>query len=401
MSWWDKFKKSLTSSQRYPLALGFTSYQGEVSEAQALALSVVYRCVDLISNSVAQLPIELLSNDKKRINNDLAYMLNCEPDSVLDRFSFLKVITASVLLTGNGFAIIERDLSNRVKALRYVPSEQVQIQAEINELGLRTAIYYIVNGKAYESENVLHFKNYSYDGVVGVSTLSHAAGSLELARDSESSARGFFRNGCNLGGILSAEGMLNQKQKEDLKDSWERAFSAATGKLNGVAVLEGGLTYQPITVNPVDAQLLETRKYSVVDLCRFFGVSPTKAFDLSKSSYSTIEAESLAFLTDTLQPILSKMECEFARKVLTRDERRQMTVKFNTSVLLRTDKSSLASYFNTLFQIGVLSQNEIRGTLDLPPIADGDRHFVQLNMAGADTSTEIKSETKAKENGEE
>ena len=76
------------------------------------------------------------------------------------------------------------------------------------------------------------------------------------------------------------------------------------------------MDFQPITVNPADAQLLETRQFNVIDICRFFGVSPVKAFDLSKSSYSTVEATQLAFLTDTLSPLLEKIELEFERKLV-------------------------------------------------------------------------------------
>ena len=103
---------------------------------------------------------------------------------------------------------------------------------------------------------------------------------------------------------------LTGKQKVDLKTSWQTAFSPTTGTPNGVAVLEGNMDFQPITVNPADAQLLETRQFNVIDICRFFGVSPVKAFDLSKSSYSTVEATQLAFLTDTLSPLLEKIELE-------------------------------------------------------------------------------------------
>jgi len=148
-----------------------------------------------------------------------------------------------------------------------------------------------------------------------------------------------------------------------------------------VAVLEGNMDFEPITVNPSDAQLLETRQFNVIDVCRFFGVSPVKAFDLSNSSYSTVEATQLAFLTDTLSPLLEKIELEFERKLYKPSERNSIDVRFDTSVLLRADKASLASYYSTLFQIGTITPNEIRKALDLPAIKDGDHTFVQVNVA--------------------
>lgn len=116
------------------------------------------------------------------------------------------------------------------------------------------------------------------------------------------------------------------------------AFNPNYGSPNGVAVLEGNFTFEPITVNPSDAQLLETRQFNVVDICRFFGVSPVKAFDLSKSSYSTVEATELAFLTDTLSPLLEKIELEFERKLYKPNEKDSIDVRFDTAMLLRADK---------------------------------------------------------------
>ena len=134
----------------------------------------------------------------------------------------------------------------------------------------------------------------------------------------------------------------------------------------------------PAYIGPVDAQLLETRQFNVIDICRFFGVSPVKAFDLTNSSYSTVEATQLAFLTDTLAPLLEKIELEFERKLYKPSERRNIEVKFDTSALLRADKTSLAEYYNKLFQIGAVTVNEIRKALDLPAIDNGDKSFVQV-----------------------
>lgn len=105
-----------------------------------------------------------------------------------------------------------------------------------------------------------------------------------------------------------------------------------------MCVLEGNMDFSPITVSPSDAQLLETRQFNVIDICRFFGVSPVKAFDLSKSSYSTVEATELAFLTDTLAPLLEKIELEFERKLYKPSEKDSIDVRFDTATLLRADK---------------------------------------------------------------
>lgn len=132
------------------------------------------------------------------------------------------------------------------------------------------------------------------------------------------------------------------------------------------------MSYQPITVNPSDAELLESRRYSVVDICRFFGVSPVKAFDLTNSSYSTVEATQLAFLTDTLAPLMVKLESEFQRKIFKPSELGYIEVHFDQTKLLSADLTSKAQYYNTLYQIGCITPNEIRKELNLSHLENGD-----------------------------
>jgi phage portal protein, HK97 family len=201
-----------------------------------------------------------------------------------------------------------------------------------------------------------------------------------LASDAEANAQGFFRGGANVAGILKSSSPMTSKQKEGLKQSWNSAFNGVTGTPNGVAVLDADLSFQAVQINPADSQLLETRAFNVVDICRFFGVSPVKAFDLSKSSYNTIEQMQLAFLTDTLQPLIEKFEEEFKRKIFKPSEIDNIDVRFSTAPLLRADKQSLAQYYSTLFQIGVITPNEIRKELDFGELADGNESFVQVNV---------------------
>ena len=351
---------------------------------KAMLLSTVYRCVEVISDSVAQLPLEPYKMDSKgykiKFTSHPTYkLLNKEPNSKMSRFTFMKTLIVSTLLKGNGYAYIERDELGNAKALHFIPSEFVTI---LTPTTIKDNIAYSVVGinKTVESCNMIHILNFSYDGITGVSTLAHAKNTLGLSVDSESHAAGFFKGGANLAGILKINSTINTKQKEELKRSWQIAFSPSVGTPNGVAVLEGNMDFQPITVNPSDAQLLETREFNVIDICRFFGVSPVKAFDLSKSSYSTVEATELAFLTDTLAPLLEKIELEFERKLYKPSERDSIDVRFDTSSLLRAHKAALASYYNTLFNIGVISPNEIRRQLDLPAIENGDETFVQVNI---------------------
>ncbi len=353
------------------------------STDKSMLLSTVYRCIEVVSDSVAQLPLEPYRIDsqgyKIKLTSHPTYkLLNKEPNPRMTRFTFIKSLIVSTLLKGNGYAYIDRDAKGDAIGLHFIPADLVTV---IRPKSLRESVSYSIVGLGkVESKDMIHILNFSYDGVEGVSTLRHARNTLGLAVDSEAHAAGFFKGGANLAGVLKVESNLTEAQKRGLKTSWQMAFSPSTGTPNGVAILEGNMDFQPITVNPADAQLLETRQFNVVDICRFFGVSPVKAFDLSKSSYSTVEATNLSFLTETLSPLLEKIELEFERKLYKPSEKDSIDVRFDTATLLRADKQSLAAYYNTLFNIGVVSPNDIRKQLDLPAIEGGDNTFVQVNI---------------------
>ena len=357
---------------------------GMYNTGRAMLLSAVYRCVDVISDAVAQLPIEpyMIDSDgyKVKLVDHPAYnVLNFEPNEKMSRFTFIKTLIVSTLLRGNGYAYIQRDNNGDVKALHYIDASRVVINEESDGSITYTISQNNFNRKVSDKD-IIHIINFTYDGLHGVSTLQHAKNTLGLSSDSEAHASGFFKGGANLAGILNVNSSLTENQKIKLKQSWQQAFGTNSGTPNGVAVLEGNMQYTPITVSPQESQLLETRKFNVTDICRFFGVSPTKAFDLSNSSYSTVEAAQLAFLTDTLAPLLEKIELELERKLFKPNEKFKIDVRFDTSVLLRTDKEAESAYYNKMFYMGVFSINELRQKIDLPPIKDGDIHFLQSNM---------------------
>ena len=398
-----KKKKPETEERNYLFDSLTYNSKGGYTTNKAMLLSTVYRCVDVISDSVAQLPLEPYLIDSsgyktKYTDHPTYYLLNREPNQNMSRFTFIKTLIVSVLLKGNGYAYIERDNNGNVQSLQFIEADYVTAFTTGNKL------MYSITGfnTLVEPINMIHILNFSYNGIDGISTLAHAKLTLGLSTDSEAHAAGFFKGGANLAGILKIQGTLTGKQKTDLKTSWQTAFSPSTGTPNGVAVLEGNMDFQPITVSPSDAQLLETREFNVIDICRFFGVSPVKAFDLSKSSYSTVEATQLSFLTDTLSPLLEKIELEFERKLYKPSEKDGIEVRFDTSVLLRADKDSLATYYNTLFQIGAITPNEIRKALDLPPLSDGDKTFVQVNVQPLEYAVQNNKNTEltTNENGE-
>jgi HK97 family phage portal protein len=137
------------------------------------------------------------------------------------------------------------------------------------------------------------------------------------------------------------------------------------------------MKYSQLSANNVDSQLLETRKFNVIDIARFFGISPTKLFDYTNSSYATVEATQLAFLTDTLTPILEKFELEFERKMFLPFEQTFIDVKFDTTNILRLDITAQTNYYKTLYTI---TPNEVRADILKEPLEGSDHAFMQGAM---------------------
>lgn len=393
MAFKDLFKKKevrADSANSAPSILGgylayncMSSYQ----QNQAMLLSTVYRCVDLLSNSISELPVVVnkVNSDGYKVNDSshiVFSLLNKKPSNRMNKNTFLRLLVINMLLTGNAYAYIKRDNQGQIKELQFIPSDYVNIHSR----HILDDVTYTINGikGVIESKDLLHFINIpDHDGIRGLSVLSYARKTLTLGFDEISSADAFFRSGNNKSGILKSDRPITEEQEQQILSRWQQTFGTSNGvNTSGVVVLKPGLEYQDIQTSPADAELLESRKFTVLEICRFFGCAPSMVFDNSNNSYSSVEAENLAFLTHTISPLLDKIETELNNKLWSEAEAIQgYQVRFDTSVLMRTDKQALASYYSSMFNLGVLSPNEIRRELDMSPIEGGDEHYMQVNIS--------------------
>lgn len=352
-------------------------------DVKPMSLSTVYRCVAVISESVAMLPIVLyeVSGEAMRkltaLDHPLVSVLNSAPDSRMTRYTFLQAIVRSMLLRGNGFAYIER--KRGAVSLIFLHPDDVEMIKKKGDNG-QPYLVYKVKGfeRLLDASEVLHFINLSDNGLVGESVLEHARRSLNIAGNAEGQAENYYNGDGMPSGILSIASRMTAEQKEANYKAWKDRMTNNPG---GVMILEGTTqSYTPINISAADRQLLEVRSFSVQDICRFFGCSPVKAFDLTHSSYSTVEALQLEFLTDTLQPMLTNIEMELHRKLFYGADAAKYAIKFNTGELLRADKSSQAQYFSQLVQLGLMTPNEARIELNLPPMKGGNALYMQGAM---------------------
>lgn len=386
------FKKKNKEETRsyYTDALLYNSYT-TYSSSYAMRLSAVYRAVQLISDSIAMLPINvsLYKDGYKEVDtsNILNYILNIKPNRLMSRYTLIKLLIQDVILNGNGYAIIHRDEKGNCIELEYCKATDVQIN--YNEV--TKELYYNVNYKLEKIEdcNMIHLVKHSTDGINGISVLANAINTLQLSKDIDNQSANFFKSGCALNGIIKVNTTLTEQQKQQIKSSWNSAQNGG-----GLAVLQGNMDYQQISVNAADAQLLESRNYQISDIARFFGLSPVLLGDLSKSSYSTLEQTQLQFLSQTLQPYITMLEQEFTRKIFRPSQSGKFFVDWNEKELLRTDKQSVANYYVTLLQNGLMTANEIRKEMGYPEIEGGNNTVMQAQYLSQQVLNENNKQVK-------
>lgn len=365
-----------------------TSY----TAAKAMKLSTVYRCVNLISDSIASLPIIPYTYKRngeitnwKYINYDENYynLLNIQPNGLMSANTFKKLLVVNMLLKGNAYVLIDRNKTGLILNLILLNSDYIEPKIMNDDL-----VYFDnYNKKSYDKTQIIHLLNYTTNGILGYSTITHAATTLGISYNSEEHTSNFFKGGASLAGILRpiAGVNINTAKATAAKDAFINALNSdLNGTSNSIVVLDSGLEYQPITISPKDAQLLESRQFNVIDVCRFFGVPPTMAFS-ETGKFSTAEQQQLDFLNTTLTPLLEKIENEFFRKLYLQSEWNYSDLKFDTENLMRTDANTRADYYTKLFRVGGYTINEIRERLNGGfPVSGGNRCFIEVNLQPSD-----------------
>lgn len=345
------------------------------SKNTALSLSTVYSAVNLISDAIACLPITIKAHNKEGVSElDQHPLKDIFSNNLTTKYTLFKTILQSVLLKGNAYCYIERE-GGKVVGLRYLQPEDVVVyyRKETKELYYTC---YLGGTKRIMPADMLHFLKYTVDGVQGISVLSHARRSLNIANQTENTAETFFSSGCNLNGVIKVHSNLSNEQKQDIATSWRTTFGGGNTS-GGVVVLPSNMDYQAISVSGEDAQMLQSRQYNVADIARFFNISPVLLGDLSNAGYSTIEATNLQFLSYTLNPYIVMLEEELNRKLVSGGG--NLEINLDETAILRTDKAQQASYYSTLLSMGVLSINEVRKELGLNAVEGGEKHNLAYN----------------------
>lgn len=355
-----------------------------------LLLSAVYSGIELISNSLALMPINV-----KQVKEDAATIIpnhnisNMFLHLKMSRFIFIKKLVWDMLISGNGFAYIVRDSSGNPIDLIYLDPGAVNVisQPANNELYYMVAGYKDVPNTVFP-EDMIHIYKNTNDGYEGISLLKYAENSLRIASYTEQSVAGNFVDGTYIKGILKFSGYRNNEQKELARQAWNEVHGA--GK-SGLAVMDADCDFIPVSQNANEAQLLETRQFNITEVARYLNMNPVLLQDLTHSSYNTIEAANIEFVEHTLMPYVAIFEAEFNRKLI---YKKYVFIDFDETVLLNGDKTTMANYITTLTRNGVITVNEGRDILKLNHIKGGDALIIPFtditsNTIGGDSEEEV------------
>ncbi|NBJ13327.1 phage portal protein [Microvirga sp. SYSU G3D207] len=357
------------------------------SGSAAIGLSATWACVQLIAGTIASLPLMVYRTDAngiRRVARDhpLYFVLHDSPNYDQTAVDFWEFMAAAIELQGNAYALIERRSDGALNALHPIRPDLVRVR-RLDNGGLEYEWTEDGRRVVKSGEQVLHIRGAMGDALSGVSTLSACRSVFEDAIAAETAAGAMFQNGVNPSGILSTSDTvaLTKEQREQLEKLLQEKYVGALR--NGrPMLLDNGMKWTQLSINPQDAQMLESRKFSGEQICRLFGVPPAMVgFGDKSSNWGTgKEVDVLGFQKFTLRKRLKRIEQALLKQLVPLAERRiqGITIEFNFEGLLRGDTESRYNAYERAIRMGIATRNECRALENLPPIEGGDVVTVQM-----------------------
>jgi len=355
-----------------PTASGIT-----VNENTALNSSAVFAAVRLLSEAVASLPLhtfERQEDGKRRATeHPVASILSRRPNDYMTSYTLRETMMGHCLMWGNGYAEIVRDGSGMPTALLPITPDRIKI--EVDNMG--RVVYVVDEQVKLAADDVLHVAGQGFDGIQGRSIITLARESIAVGMAAERFGGSFFQNGARLGGVLEHPGKMSKDASDRLRESW-RAAHGGSGKAGSTALLEEGMKWSQLSISQNDAQFLETRRFQVEEIARWFGIPQHLLGSMDAATFSNIEHQQIEFVTHTLRPWLVRWEQEISRKLFQGDD---YYPEFQVDGLLRGDTKTRYESYRIAREAGWMSINEIRALENRSGIGDsGDTYIQPLNM---------------------
>lgn len=356
----------------------------------ALQVSAVWASVELLSDLIGSLPIYAYNNNSgdRELARDsgLWALLHEKPNSRNTPMEFWQFMVMNFLLRGNAYARLERNKNGEVIAMWPLASDQVQVT--VLEGGDLTYEYYI-NGKilVYAADNILHIKDKG-NGIIGMSRLDYMAASVGVAINAQNVASKLYGNDNKRAGVFSIDKTLTEKQREQIRANFAGLVESGDDQL---LVLEAGAKFEPLTLTPQEVQLVESRRFAVEDIARWFGIPSILINDLNnRVPYGNNSDLVEFFYKFKLRSMIVLFEQAITRRVLNATQRASMSIEFGLDALLRSNLASRMEIYAKAVQNGIYTRNFARQLENMPAIKGGDMLTAQMNLAPLDMLGQMK-----------
>jgi HK97 family phage portal protein len=350
----------------------------------ALGLAAAWACVNLLAGTIASLPLMVYRtrNGQREVASDhpLYRVLHDSPNADQTALDFWEFICVSLELQGDAFCYKDKASDGRIIALSppIIPDVMTVRRASNGDLEYR----WRDGGREYveTQDRVLHIRGFGGSPLGGLSTLAFGRRTFGVAQAIERAAASTFRNGIRPSGTMETDLKLNAEQRRSAEDALQEKFAGAINAGRPM-LLDNGVKWKQISINPDDAQMLESRAFSVEEICRFFGVPPFMVGQTEKStSWGTgIEQQTIGFVKFTLRRRLKRIEQALMKQLLTAADRAQgLVIEFNLEGLLRGDSKARSDFYASGLMNGWFTINEVRALENMPPVEGGDVPRMQM-----------------------
>ena len=355
-----------------------------ITPDNALNVTTVFQAIRFLSFMVASLPritYQKNGDDRRRATRHPLYsILHDIPNPEMTSFDLWTMLASHVFGRGNGLAEIQYNERGQVTALWPLLPNNVELVRNANyDLRYRVTL---PSGekRVLRPDQVFHLRGLTKEGLWGQSVLTMHRNAVGLARATEDYGGAYFNNNAEPGVVLKHPTTLSDAAYERMSESWEQAHMGLN-QSHRMAILEEGTDIVKVGFNPNDSQMLETRKFQVIEIARMFGIPPHLLFELSNATFTNIEHQSLEFVIYHLRPWLVSFEQQILRSLfLERERKAGYYTEFLVDGITRGDLSTRFNAYSVGLQNGIFSINEVRRLENMNSIEGGDTHFVPLNM---------------------
>lgn len=362
-----------------------------VNVRTAIQVATVFACCRVIGEGIAQVPLKLMresGDGKTRLpakEHVLYELLACRPNAWQTSFEYREMLGWHVVLCNNHFSFINRGARGQI--IELIPFEPGQVT--VKRAADWTLSYQVraADGSTMEfpAEAIWHVRGPSWNSWIGLDAVTLAREAIGLSMATEDSAARLHRNGVRPSGVYSVEGTLNSDQYKALAQWVDERFAGPENSGKPM-ILDRSAKWLSAQMSGVDAQSLETRRFQIEEMCRFFRVNPIMVGAESKNTtYASAEQMFLAHVVHTLAPWYQRLEQSIDANLLSdKDRAAGLYACFVEEGLLRGSLKDTKDYLLGLVNGGLMTPNEGRAKLDLNPDTDpeSDQLRIPANIVG-------------------